>query len=190
MPEESASAAPTDERLVAGTLDGDKECFGRLVECYWRMAVALALAKVKEPAAAEDIAQESFIRAYSNLGSLRDPSRFAGWLAGIVKQLVADHLRADARRNHVRLTEAAQSVPVTVNPGPAPDERDRIWNAVAQLPGQSQQVVIMRFVAGLTTKQIARQMSKRPGAIRVRLHRAYKALREALEDLGTEGHMP
>ena len=73
-----------DEQLVHDALAGDKESFGVLVERYWAMAVAISYGTLMDPAEAEDVAQESFIQAFSDLHKLRDGSRFAGWLGKIV----------------------------------------------------------------------------------------------------------
>jgi RNA polymerase sigma-70 factor (ECF subfamily) len=177
-----------DEDLVNRVCEGDRQCFGGLVERYWRMAAGLALARVGNPADAEDIAQESFMRAYSHLGSLREPSRFAGWLARIVSQVATDHLRAQARRRHTALPATAEAVLAAPNPGLSPAQRKQIRTAVGQLAALSQQVIVMRFVEGFSTKQIAQQLGRRPGAIRVRLHRAYGALRTALGAMESEGN--
>ena len=74
------SGQPTagDEQLVLATLRGDVPAFGLLVERYWKMAFALALSRIRDAAEAEDIAQESFLKAYAHLHTLRDARRFAG----------------------------------------------------------------------------------------------------------------
>ena len=72
-----------DRQLVRAVLNGETSAFGTIVGRYWNMVVALALSKVSDAAEAEDIAQESFLKAYSQLASLRDPSRLAGWLSKI-----------------------------------------------------------------------------------------------------------
>lgn len=60
-----------DRQLVRAALLGENSAFGKIVERYWNMVVALALSKIADPAEAEDIAQESFMKAYSQLANLR-----------------------------------------------------------------------------------------------------------------------
>ncbi|HUS73174.1 MAG TPA: sigma factor, partial [Sedimentisphaerales bacterium] len=79
----------SDEQLISATLGGDMTAFGTIVERYWNMVVGLAMSKIGEPAEVEDIAQESFMKAYSQLHSLQHPSRFAGWLSKIALQQCA-----------------------------------------------------------------------------------------------------
>lgn len=176
-----------DEQLIAATLDGDISSFGTIVERYWNMAVALALSKIDDPVEAEDVAQESLIKAYSQLSSLRDPSRFAGWLSKIIAQQCTNVIRRKARERTVssREGDALQtlaSAPYT-NPGLTDEEVHFVRWAVRQLPAKSRRLIVMRFVGGFSTEQIARQLGKRHGTVRVWLHRAYNSLRKELAPL-------
>ena len=73
----------------------------------------------------------------------------------------------------------AEAAP-SANPGLSRDQIDFVRRAVRRLPEKFRTLIILRFVEGMSAVQIARQLGKRPGAIRVRLHRAYKILREDL----------
>jgi RNA polymerase sigma-70 factor, ECF subfamily len=171
-----------DEELVAGALDGDRQLFGILVERYWRMAVALASAKIENSDIAQDIAQESFLKAYSQLPTLRDSSRFAGWLSKIVLQQCADHIRKQPRLTFtpIDLTSHDMLTAARSNPGLTDQQTHFIRKTVAGLPEKLRTVVIMRFIGGLNASQIATQLDKRHGTIRVWLHRAYKILQKEL----------
>ncbi len=176
-----------DEQLIAATLDGDISSFGTIVERYWNMAVALALSKIDDPVEAEDVAQESLIKAYSQLSSLRDPSRFAGWLSKIIAQQCTNVIRRKARERTVSscegdALEASASAPNT-NPKLDNEQAHFVRRAVRHLPENFQKIVIMRFVGGFSTEQIARQLGKRHGTVRVWLHRAYNSLRKELAPL-------
>ncbi len=183
------SNRPDDRMLVAGAIGGNKECFGILVNRYWNTAVALAISRLVDPVQAEDVAQESFIRAYAYLSSIRDPTRFAGWLSRIVIQQSVDHARAARRQaQSATLLEAglaADSRPEG-HPGLSAEQSRLVCEAVKRLPEKFRTVVILRFVSGLSTEQIARQLEKRHGTVRVWLHRAYRKLREELAPLAEE----
>ena len=101
MTEGVATTKATDERLVRATLAGDISAFGTLVDRYWKMMFAIALNKIADPTEAEDIAQESFLKAHSQLHNLRDPSRFAGWLSKIAVQQCTNLVRSNTRRRAV-----------------------------------------------------------------------------------------
>jgi RNA polymerase sigma-70 factor (ECF subfamily) len=175
-----------DKQLIQATLRGDMSAFGILVERYWNMVVGLAMSKIGEPAEAEDIAQESFIKAYSQLHSLQNPSRFAGWLSKIALQQCSDIIRRRIRCKTAlgcRATggeEMEAEAAETGNHRLTAGQRYFIRERVQRLPAKFQKLVLMRFVGGLSAVQIAKQLGKRPGTVRVWLHRAYKMLRKDL----------
>ena len=189
MPEDSKLTTASDEQLVRNTLAGDISTFGTIVERYWNMAVALALSKVNDPTEAEDIAQESFIKAYSQLNSLRSPSCFAGWLSKIIHQQCVNHIRKQTRNKIVSSCEFAAvnasdlASTCSKNPGLSAEQTHFVRQTVSRLPERFQKLIIMRFVAGLSTPQIAKQLGKSHGAVRVHLHRAYKILEKELSPL-------
>jgi len=195
MPESRKLTDTSDERLVAAVLQGDISSFGTIVERYWNMAVALALSKIDDSVEAEDIAQESFIKAYAQLNNLRDPSRFAGWLAKIVAQQCTNLFRKKAREKLVSsdrtaAPEALDSIFVpNTNPGLSAEQARFVRQTVRRLPKKFRKLIIMRFVGGLSASQIAGQLGKRHGTIRVGLHRAYQILRKELAPLLEEAEL-
>jgi RNA polymerase sigma-70 factor (ECF subfamily) len=187
MPDEAAYRGPEDADLVACAIAGDRDAFGMLVERYWRTAVAIAATVVRDPAQAEDVAQEAFVAAYRRLSSLRNPSRFAGWLATVVRQKGVDALRKAARPSPAPLAIVAEPAWLpSSNPGLTADEAETVRAAVRSLPRKFQEVVILRFVAGLSTNDIAERLAKRPSTVRVWLHRAYGRLRKSLAAMAPE----
>ncbi|MHC4519577.1 MAG: RNA polymerase sigma factor [Planctomycetota bacterium] len=189
MPVECSPIRTEDAELVRAALAGDLSAFGTLVDRYWKMVFAIALNKIADPTEAEDIAQESFLKAHSHLHRLRDPSRFAGWLSRIVTQQCTNVVRSNIRRrtalgSGTTSWEALEAIPApSSNPGLTEGQIQFVRQTVRQLPEKSQRLIIMRFMAGLSAVQIARQLGKRPGTVRVWLHRAYKTLRKDLAPL-------
>jgi len=178
-----------DEQLIRAALNGETSAFGKIVERYWNMVVALALSKTANPAEAEDIAQESFLKAYSQLAGLKDPSRFAGWLSKITMQQCSNSLRRTVRCKTAlgckatSIEELDEQPAMANNPGLTQNQVHFVRQTVRRLPEKFRTLIIMRFVAGLSTVKIAEQLGKRPGTVRVRLHRAYKILRKDLAPL-------
>ncbi|MBN2131227.1 MAG: sigma-70 family RNA polymerase sigma factor [Sedimentisphaerales bacterium] len=189
MTDERRQTESSDERLVRAALAGDLVAFGTLVERYWNMAFALALSRMSDPQEAEDVAQESFLKAYSQLSALRDPSRFAGWVSKITQQQCSDALRKRLRCRTAlgsQTTSAGQleAMPAySSNPGLTETQMQFVRMTVGQLPERFRNLIIMRFMGGLSAVQIAEQLGKRPGTVRVWLHRAYKILRKDLAPL-------
>jgi RNA polymerase sigma-70 factor (ECF subfamily) len=186
------AAEMTDEQLVRAALAGDHAAFGSLVERHWNMAVALAVTRGADPAEAEDVAQESFVKAYTYLRNLREPARFAGWLGKIVVQQCAaaarKRLRRQAALGDTRVAlEALEAMPApSANPGLTERQINFVQEALRKLPEQFQKLIVMRFVAGLSAVEIAAQLGQRSGTVRVGLHRAYNLLRRDLAALFKE----
>ena len=189
MTDELKQNPTSDGQLIHATLHGDNAAFGTIVERYWNMVIALALSKIDELSEAEDIAQESFLKAYSQLHSLRNPGRFTGWLSKIVLQQCSNKIRRAVRCkaamgcNSMPLEDLDGQYTITTNPGLSQSQTHFIRQVVRQLPEKFRVPLIMRFVAGLSAVQIAEQIGKNPGTVRVRLHRAYKILRKDLAPL-------
>lgn len=91
---------PSDAKLVAETLAGNREAFGRLYDRYAPLARAVAYEVCRDWQSVADLTQESFLRAYRNLGRLREPERFGAWLAGIARQVARERNRARRRDRH------------------------------------------------------------------------------------------
>ena len=186
MPQNQEHSNRSDEQLIWAALKGDTSSYGVIVERYWKMAVALAISKINNVTEAEDIAQESFIKAYSHLSKLRYPERFAGWLSKIVIQKCIDHCRRCAKNQGVSTLKMNtfelldSKFTFSSNPGLDEEQINFIRQTVVKLPDKFKKVVIMRFVAGLTSAEIAKELSKRHGTVRTWLHRAYEILRKEL----------
>ncbi len=189
MPESHNTSTVSDEQIITATLGGDVSSFGIIVERYWDMVTAFALSKVYNTVDAEDIAQESFIKAYSQLHRLRNPSYFAGWLCKITAQQCVNHIRKNSRKRTAsgyaayEADVSAQAVTYSSNPGLNEEQVHFVRQTVSRLPEKFRKVIIMRFVAGLSAVQIAEKLGKRHGTIRVWLHRGYQILRKDLVSL-------
>lgn len=135
---------------------GDPDAFAELVRRYAAMVTGYALATVGDPDLADDAAQLAFITAWRNLGSLRHPERFGGWLRGIVRYECLHLLRQ--RRPAVPL-DAAVAIPLS---GPSTDEIaaandgvEAIVAAIALLPGQERTVAVLAYLQGQSQRDIA-----------------------------------
>jgi RNA polymerase sigma-70 factor (ECF subfamily) len=189
MADELKQNTSGDWQLVRATLDGETSAFGAIVERHWNMVIALALSKISDVAEAEDIAQESFLKAYSQLSGLKDPSRLAGWLSKITIQQCSNSLRRTFRGKRAlgyittTIKAMGEQPAMSANPGLTQNQIHFVRQTVRKLPEKFRTLIIMRFVADLSTVQIAKQLGKRPGTVRVWLHRAYKILRKDLAPL-------
>ena len=90
----------TDAALVAETLAGNIEAFGRLYDRYAQLVRAVVRRGAVDESTMHDIAQECFLRAYRGLGQLREPEKFGPWLVGIARQVASESSRRRRRDRH------------------------------------------------------------------------------------------
>ncbi len=169
-----------DAELVARTLRGDGVAFEALVRQYARTAHAVALAVVKEPADAEDVVQDAFIRALERLEDCRDPDRFSSWLLRIVRN------RAHSVRRYLGVREAAplEAVsPSSRDPGPERETersqlRGDLLTALAELTEVQRQVVLLHDLEGWKHREIGDLLELPEGTVRAHLFHARRTLRD------------
>ena len=154
---------------------GDGAAFRLLVERYRGMARARAARLSAYPDDVEDIVQEAFLQAFTGLGRLREPDRFGGWLAGIVRNVS----RAMSRRDSpVLLGDWPELLhPASAGGLPSAEDLDRaqvLGAAVAGLPAGQRRAVELYYYADLPVGQIGGS----PGAAKASLHKARRRLRE------------
>ena len=176
----------SDQDLVARVLKGDQSAFEVIVERYRNQLYGLALRKVSDVAAAQDIAQDTFIIAYENMSRLKAHDRLKSWLMGIAANLIRDYYK---RRKTAGLSEE-QDIPMLVtDPLESMEQRelhDLLHKALAQLSERYRAVLIKRYLEGLDYPQIAEDLGLTIGAVEVCMHRARKTLAAALKDYTPE----
>jgi len=169
----------SDAELVSRTLSGDREAFGKLVDRHRRTVFALALQRGFQPAEADDLTQEVFVKAYKSLGGLQDHAAFARWMYGIAGHVLADGARSQKRhRNEVALESAPEIAAESQTQGPGRDTAD-VLRALAELPEEQRVVLTLRYLEGLSPKEIAERLGEPRGTVRSRLHHALQYLQLA-----------
>lgn len=176
----------SDAALVQGVRRGDREAAAALADRHLRGCRAVALAIVGEIAAAEDVCQDGFVYAMAHIDDCRDPARFGAWLRQIVRSHARNHLRDEKRDRVVPLASVAEPA---ARASPARDAelaeiRERLLTALATLPEERREVVLLHDLEGWTHREIAERMDLPAGTVRSHLHLARKALRALLGGLG------
>ncbi|MBN1764111.1 MAG: sigma-70 family RNA polymerase sigma factor [Sedimentisphaerales bacterium] len=92
--------AETDARLVLKTLQGDKMAFGELYDKYARLIRVICYDTTRDQGQGQDLAQETFLRAYEKLNRLDDPDRFGAWLVSIARNVCREFRRGKLRDRH------------------------------------------------------------------------------------------
>jgi RNA polymerase sigma factor (sigma-70 family) len=176
----------TDADLVTAARAGERAAFAALVARHRGRARAAALRLLADPHEAEDVAQEAVLQAYLGLARLRDPDRFGGWLSAIALNLARMRLRR--ARTHDDLV-GGRVLPLASEPAPeetveAAELFVLVRETLAELSPRERETVLLYYVDGLSSREIASRLGHSPVAVRVRLHRARARLRERLGALG------
>ena len=169
-----------DSELIQRTLAGDESAFGFLVDKYKGSVHALAYRKLGDFHTAEEITQDTFLKAYQKLSTLRDPARFPGWLYVIAARCCISWFR----QNRLQ-TESFDSLKREMNTQSwvkYADARlhEEVHNALESLPESERTVLTLYYMAGMTCEEIGRFIGTSCGAIRDRLYRARIRLKEEL----------
>lgn len=181
-----------DEKLVRLALDGDTESFGELVDTYWDKITALIYQKLGRFPEIEDIVQETFIKAFNCLHQLRKPGNFAAWLYQIASTLCIDHLRSRKRKGISLDAMKEQDIQIE-KPEQEFSPSDlffEIMEIVGSLPEIYRVVVTLRFLEGMSCKEIAQHLGEPQGTVRNRLFRANEILRRRLAKAIREYNLP
>ncbi len=194
------SGPPGDEAeraLVRRARRGDREAFDLLLGPLVQPLYQFACRVLGDRDLAEDVVQESLVKAYTGIARFRGEARFSTWVFRIVHNACTDAVRYRARRPQVPLTQPSEDNDAAerelVEPAPGPDavvlERmgtEVILEAIADLPHDQRVLVVLRDVQGYAYEEVAAMSGEPLGTVKSRLHRARAALRAALVPRGVE----
>ena len=189
---DGAKVDDPDRALVAAAVGGDRDAFEALVRRHQTRIVNYATAIVRDPADAEDVAQETFVRAWRSLTRFRGDSSFKTWLYAIATNAARTGLERRARRNRLEdesLDDEAAPLAAGDVPAGGPDaeaalvRRESIDRALAALPPDLRAAVVLRDVEGLDYKEIAAATGAPMGTVESRIFRARRRLRPLLQPL-------
>lgn len=181
----AAPATLSDEEVVERVLAGDTSLFEILMRRYNQRLFRVARGIVTDDAEAEDVAQEAYVRAFRELATFRGEARFSTWLTRIAcHEAMA---RARKRRRLVPIAGGEPPDPPAETRGPERDLENRelqavLRDAVELLPDPLRTVFCLREIEGLSTEQTADALGLTVENVRVRLHRAKRSLRQALDE--------
>lgn len=168
-----------DVALVQAAQNGDRNAFGLLYSRYSRMVHGILLSKVPHTAV-EDLVQDVFLQALPRLNSLRDVSRFGGWLAAITRNRATDfHRQAQPAEEFNEESHSDEKGPHSAS-SMDQSEAHQILQAIRSLPDAYRETLILRLVEGMTGPEIAARTGLTHGSVRVNLHRGMQQLRELL----------
>lgn len=157
---------------------GDVKAFESLYRAHVGRIHGLCLRMVADPARAEDLTQEAFVRAWQKLDRLGDDGGFAPWLRRLTVNLVLGDLRSRGRRQDREVPEA--DLPEAAShPAPLGTALD-LERALARVPARARAVFVLYEIEGYSHGEIAELLGLAEGTSKAQLHRARKLLREVL----------
>jgi len=187
-----------DEDIVLRVQRGDRSAFDFLVIKYQHKIIQLVNRYVKDPSEAQDVAQETFIKAYRALGNFRGDSAFYTWLYRIAINTAKNYLVSRSRRSSdyqvdIQDAEALENAPQLQ--GMETPERlllnqeiiDTIKIAIDKLPEEMRTAIMLREFEGMSYEEIAEAMDCPVGTVRSRIFRAREAIDNKLNPLLEHG---
>lgn len=184
---------PTRDELDIGLMrslaEGEDLALNHLIEAWSQPLLAYLARLTGSTATAADLAQECFVRVYRHRFRFRSSQKFSTWLFAIATNLARNHARWRSRHPEMLLEhEDLARIPVAATDA-TPDEqaiaKERLLalqNAIAELPHDMREVLVLSTWHGMSHAEIARVQNSSEKAVELRLYRARKLLRDALGD--------
>jgi RNA polymerase sigma-70 factor (ECF subfamily) len=171
--------------LIAKAKAGDRGAFEALVRATSADIYTLAYRLTGNEEDAGDVMQDAYLRAFRSIKRFRGDARFSTWMYRITANCAATHMakRAKGRTEELSLDEPVADMRPEADPEQVAEAgllRDRITDALAELPPRLRAVVVLRDVYDLPHEAIATELGITEAAAKVRLHRARRKLRERL----------
>jgi RNA polymerase sigma-70 factor (ECF subfamily) len=179
----------TDEELVARSKTGDVESFNQLVKRWERPIFALAYRTLGREEDARDVTQETFLRAFRALSGFKGDAKFSSWLYRIALNLCRDWIRRERRAPIVAVPEGIEVEQLAAERGPVESVEDlaaraelsrEVAKAMAYLPEEQRQSIILKEYHGLTFQEVADLMRCPLSTVKTRVYQGLSTLRKQL----------
>lgn len=185
-------AVPDEAQMIASILDGDTELYHDLIRPYEHSVYSMALSFMKNESDAEDVAQETFLKAFRNLGQFRGKAKFSTWLISItlneargrlrrqsvVRMEILDETLEEAGRVQSALLREWREVPSEALE--RKEVREILQEAIRNLPPIYREVLLLRDVEELSIEETAAALTISTATVKVRLHRARMMMQKQL----------
>lgn len=170
--------------LVERARAGDRSAYGELAQRFQPTVYAVALARVRNSAEAEELAQDVFLHVWKKLPQLRDAACFAGWLRQITVRMAINRLTRSGPFQRVEpqvLEQAQAAVSSPVEEMVRAEQRSELWDGLEHLKPLDRATLVAFYIRGRSLKQMSREFETPIGTIKRRLHVARNRLRKQLE---------
>src|SRR3984957_5107983 len=174
----------SDMDLVADSLSGNRDAFGHIVSRYQNLICSLAYSATGNLSQSEDLAQETFLAAWKQLGDLREPAKLRAWLCGIARNLIHNALRRQGREP-VHAAESLEAVHETPAAERAPgehaitnEEQAIMWRSLERIPDIYREALVLFYREHQSIETVAQNLELSEDAVKQRLSRGRKLLHE------------
>lgn len=183
------SPAAADSEIMSRVREGDLALLGELFERHHRRLFHFFLRLVRSRPAAEDLVQEVFVRMLKYRHTFRAESDFAPWMFTLARNAATDRYRARPREivSAEDTAEPAADLPHPIENLERAEERQRLQRALAALNPEKREILLLARFSELKYDRIAGLLGISEGAVKVRVHRALKDLKQAFLVGGTPG---
>ena len=176
-----------DEYLIKKVIRGESNAYAELVDRYKHMVYTLAIKIVKNHEDAEEVAQDTFIKAYSSLKYFKGDSKFSTWLYKIAYYGSLDYLKKNKRRVETTKFDISEeyniaSMDDALEGMEAKERTEMIKHAIQELPGEDAVLITLYYFEMQSMKEISQVMGLAPNTVKVRLFRGRKRLAQILEN--------
>ena len=191
-PTQASEAPAGDEQLVGWSLAGDADAFKQLVERHYQMVLKVAYRALGSVPAAEDCAQDVFIKVHQKLRLYHTDRPFIRWLHRVTANTVTDAIRR--RRLDLSFDTLLHDPPSELgDPAEAAAARERrmaVRAAMADLPGRLRDTIVLQVFHELSYQEIAQVLNIPMGTVMSRIHNAKRQLRRRLSSYMSEAQSP
>ena len=182
-----------DLKIIESCLLGNTQIFSRLIDNHKSMVYNLAYRMSNNPHEAEDISQETFLRAFQSLAHFNPSYKFSTWLYQITLNIIRDRFKKK-ELNYVSLDAPVETDDSEFYPQPADltnnpeqimaqkEDARAIQQAVSSLPLKYREVLVLRHLQDLSYIEISNILKLPSGTVKIRLYRAREQLRKILEN--------
>jgi RNA polymerase sigma-70 factor, ECF subfamily len=174
-------------KLIEQSLSGDPEAYAELASQHQKMIRAVAFRMTGSLDDAEELAQDTFLRAYQRLGSFDGGSKFSTWLCKIAINLSLDWRRCESRREKVHLKWAADAISEYRQDDGFPDELSRrVQDALNRLPTKQRAAIVLTVYENQSHAEAAKHLGCPEATISWRVFSARQKLKRLLKDIQYE----
>lgn len=190
-------AGDVETMLVVRSRGGERAAFEELVRHTARALFARLYVDTADAHRAEDLVQETYLRAWKKIASLEDARTFRGWLYAVAQTVLLDSVKAENRRKRrwwkSKAVRQEEAIARLVDQRPTPDEsserldeQKRMLAILKELPPEYRDVLTLRYLSGADYQTIGKQLAISNGSLRGLLSRGMKMLRERIGDVSDE----